>query len=115
MIENKKSKASEAASTQWEFLNPEGVRVSGTVKFNPRPANLAGKTVVLTWNGKPNGNVLLNRIAELLAGEVKDVTIVKLWEVFPSIIRTYSLERSEALAKAVFDHKADIAINSTCD
>lgn len=105
----------EPASTSWEFLNPEGVRAAEIVKHNPRPSDLSGKTIVLTWNGKPNGNVLLDRIAELLVKKIKNVKVIKLWEVFPSIIRTYSLKRSKELAKAVLANKADLAINSTCD
>jgi hypothetical protein len=38
----------------------------GLIKLNPHPFTLEGKTVVLRWNGKYNGDNFLNRIAELL-------------------------------------------------
>ncbi len=39
---------------------------AGTVKMNAHPASLEGKTVVLRWNSKPNGDKYLTRIGELL-------------------------------------------------
>jgi hypothetical protein len=52
----------------------------GPVTLNAHPASLDGKTVVLRWNGKYNGDLYLNRVGELLAQQVKNVKIVKLWE-----------------------------------
>lgn len=53
----------------------------GPVKLNGHPASLVGKTVVLRWNGKYNGDLFLSRVGELLSQRVKDVKVVKLWEV----------------------------------
>jgi hypothetical protein len=53
----------------------------GPVKLNPHPATLEGKTVVLRWNGKYNGDLFLNNVGELLTQQVKNIKIVKLWEV----------------------------------
>jgi len=99
----------------WEVLNPEGVKLTEEVRINPHPASLLGKTIVLTWNGKPNGDVFLNRVGELLLSQAKIGKLIKLWEVFPNLIRTYSLPRSSELARAVSTQKPDLAINSTCD
>jgi hypothetical protein len=55
--------------------------VVGPVKLNAHPATLEGKTVVLRWNGKYNGDLFLNNVGELLTQQVKNVKIVKLWEV----------------------------------
>jgi hypothetical protein len=44
--------------------------------------------VVLYWNGKPNGDLFLNRIGELLIERVDNVKVVKAWEVRPSTKRT---------------------------
>ena len=99
----------------WEVLDPEGVTLTEEVKINPHPSSLIGKTVVLTWNGKPNGDVLLNRVGELLLHQARIGKLIKLWEVFPNLIRTYSLPRSAELARAVSTLKPDLAINSTCD
>ena len=99
----------------WEVLDPEGVKLTEEVKINPHPSSLIGKTVVLTWNGKPNGDVLLNRVGELLLHQARIGKLIKLWEVSPNLIRTYSLPRSAELARAVSTLKPDLAINSTCD
>ena len=58
---------SKESAQEWELLNPEGVIQVKPMKVNPHPATLEGKTVVLRWNGKHNGNNFLNRVAELLA------------------------------------------------
>ncbi|MFC1971255.1 hypothetical protein ACFLV0_04955 [Chloroflexota bacterium] len=42
-----------------------------------------GKRVGLWWNGKPNGDFFLNRIAELIEKKYKDIKIIKFWEVDP--------------------------------
>ena len=52
----------------------------GPVTLNAHPASLDGKTVVLRWNGKYNGDLYLNRVGELLAQQFKNVKIIKLWE-----------------------------------
>jgi hypothetical protein len=99
----------------WEVLNPEGVKFTQAVKINPHPSSISGKTVVLTWNGKPNGDVFLNRLGELLLNQAKIGKLIKLWEVFPNLIRTYSLPRSAELARAAGTQNPDLVINSTCD
>ncbi len=73
---------------QWELINPEGAIVlpscEKTTTRPHRPATLEGKTVALLWNGKANGDFFLSRIGELLAERVKDVKVIKLWEVDPA-------------------------------
>ncbi len=64
-------KSTKPAAQEWELVNPEGVKLSEAVKLNPHPNTLEGKTVVLTWNHKPNGDIFLNRLAELLTREAK--------------------------------------------
>ena len=63
----------------------------GPVKLNAHPASLEGKTVVLRWNGKPNGDKYLTRLGELLAQQIKNVKIIKMWEVDKS---TASISKS---------------------
>lgn len=101
---------------KWELINPEG-----TVKFTPmevncRPATLEGKTVMLRWNGKHNGDNFLNRVAELLTAQVKGVRIIKSWEVVPE---TANMSRNPALSKGWAEKlaplKPDIVIGSTGD
>ena len=74
-------------SQRWEILNPEGVIRIDPMEINPHPATLEGKTVLLRWNGKHNGDTFLDRVAELLTQKIKDVKIIKSWEVAPETVR----------------------------
>jgi len=99
-----------------EFLNPEGKKLSEQVTLNPHPSTLKGKTVVLTWNNKPNGDVFLNRLAELLITKAQVGEIIKLWEVKPDTARISKLPAvSHDIAEAVVAYKPDIVINAQCD
>ena len=53
-------------SQRWEILNPEGVVKIEPMEINPHPSTLAGKIVLLRWNGKHHGDKFLDRLAELL-------------------------------------------------
>lgn len=48
-----------------------------------RIPDLNGKTIGLFWNGKPNGEILLNEIARELAARFSALRIVRMWEVKP--------------------------------
>ena len=101
-----------------EVLNPEGVvQVEPTVKLNPHPSTLEGKTVMLRWNGKHNGDRFLNRIGELLTKEIKGVKVIKSWEVAPDTVEpiTGSQERSMELMKKLAAYKPDLVIGSQAD
>lgn len=88
----------------------------GGVKLNAHPASLEGKTVVLRWNGKPNGDKFLNLVAEQLAQRVKGVKVVKMWEVDSSTATSSdSAEASAQLADKIAAQKPDLVIASQCD
>lgn len=92
-----------------------GVSV-GAVKVNAHPTSLEGKTVVLRWNGKPNGDKLLTRIGELLTEQVKGIKIVKLWETEPSTAAiSKDAAASEEVATKIAALKPDLVIASQCD
>lgn len=100
----------------WELVNPQGVVKVEPMKVNPHPATLEGKTVVLRWNGKHNGDNILNRVAEMLDGQVKDVRIVKLWEKYPdTVMVSSSQEKSKDIAKKIASFKPDLVIASQTD
>jgi hypothetical protein len=61
----------------------EQVPKVGPVKVNPHPASLEGKTILLRWNGKMNGDKYLTRVGELITQQVKGVKIIKMWEAIP--------------------------------
>jgi len=112
------SPAVQGGSLPFEILNPEGViQIEPTVKLNPHPSTLEGKTIMLRWNGKHNGDRFLNRIAELLTKEIKGVRIIKSWEVAPETVEpiTGSEERSMELMKKLAAYKPDLVIGSQAD
>jgi hypothetical protein len=101
-----------------EVLDPEGaVQIEATVQLNPHPSTLEGKTVMLRWNGKHNGDRFLNRIAELFTREIKGVKVIKSWEVAPETVEpiTGSQERSMDLMKKLAAYKPDLVIGSQAD
>ncbi len=102
---------------RWELLNPEGVVKIEPLEINPHPSTLEGKTIMLRWNGKHNGDNFLNRVAELLVEKVKEVKIIKSWEVAPETVDpiTGSQERSLELMKKLAALKPDLVIASQAD
>ncbi len=62
------------ASQEFELVNPESVVKVEPMNINAHPTTLEGKTVVLRANGKHNSDKALDRVAELLQKEVKNVT-----------------------------------------
>ena len=104
------------AIQQWELVNPEGVVRLVPMKLAPRITTLEGKTVVLRWNGKPNGNIMLDRIAELLLEKVKDVQVVKAYDLIPEISQiSHGVEKSREYVKKLMTLKPDIVIASQAD
>ena len=88
----------------------------GPVKLNPHPANLEGKTVLLRWNGKFNGDKYLTRVGELLSQQVKNVKIVRLWETDKSTAAiSKDLQASEQVEATVAKLKADLVIAAQAD
>jgi hypothetical protein len=88
----------------------------GPVSMNPHPASLVGKTVVLRWNGQCNGDTFLNGLAELLKKEVKQIKIIKMWEVDPSTaVISNSLPNSETIADEIAGRKPALVIAGQAD
>ena len=108
---------SKEVDQRWEILNPEGVIKIEPMEINPHPSTLEGKTVLLRWNGKHNGDKFLDRVAELLAQKVKDIKIIKSWEVAPETVEPISgsQERSMELMKKLAAFKPDLVIASQAD
>ena len=101
-------------------MNPEGIVMVKPIKINPHPATLEGKTVALRWNGKQNGNHFLDRVAELLKEKVKNVKIIKIYELEPwtNIIGGppfITAEEGKKIAAKVAEYKPDIVIGSQAD
>jgi len=101
---------------EWEVLNPMGVVKQATIKPAPRPTTLLCKTIVFRWNGKHNGNNLLQRLTELFAEKFPTAKIVKAWELEPGL-NNVSGSNTESLrfAKILQKMKPDLVIASQCD
>ncbi len=108
---------SKEVNQSWEILNPEGVIKIEPMEISPHPSTLEGKTVLLRWNGKHNGDKFLDRVAELLAQKVKGIKIIKSWEVAPETVDPISgsRERSLELMKKLAAFKPDLVIGSQAD
>jgi hypothetical protein len=101
---------------QWRLTNPEGVVSLPKHPMNPRPGSLEDKTVFLRWNGKHNGDVFLERIADLLRERIRGVKIIKSWEALPETM-TSSRDslKSQDFARKIAGFKPDLVIASQGD
>jgi len=88
----------------------------GPVRMNAHPSTLEGKTVLLRWNGKYNGDKFLSRVGELLIGQVKNVRIIKMWETDKSTaVISKNAEVSEQVAASIVKLKPDLVIAAQAD
>jgi hypothetical protein len=97
--------------SKWELISPAGVVPAGTGGMNPHPHSLDGKTVLLRWNGKHNGDVFLSRIGEKLVACAKQAKILKIWETMPETATTsQNPETSRKFASQMAALKPDLVI-----
>jgi hypothetical protein len=117
MIQPKRSSALRKEKGQeWEVLNPSGRIEVRTATPAPRLTTLEGKTVLLRWNFKHNGNHYLDRIAERLTEKVSSARVIKLYEIDRSTIsQSGSIEDSARLADVVAGFKPDLVISAHGD
>ena len=88
----------------------------GQVKLNPHPASLEGKTIVLRWNSKLNGDKFLDRVAELLTQKISGIKIVKMYLIDSSTaVVSEKMENSLQIAAKIAEQKPDIVIASQAD
>jgi hypothetical protein len=100
----------------WEVINPQGTIAIKEIKLAPRLTTLEGKTIVLRWNGKHNGDNYLNRVAELLAQKVPSAKVVKVYELDKSTIKqSGSPAEAARIANVIKGLKADLVIASQAD
>ena len=88
----------------------------GPVKLNPHPVSLEGKTVLLRWNGKYNGDKYLSRVGELMTQQLKSVKIIKMWEMDKGTAAiSKNSEVSEQVATSIAKLKPDLVIAAQAD
>lgn len=101
---------------EWTLVNPAGVIEVAAVDPAPRLTSLDGKTVVLRWNSKNNGNVFLDRLAELMAKRLPKTKIVKSYELDKSLNAISGSDgESQRITKAILAMKPDLVIAAQCD
>ncbi len=94
----------------------ESIPKIGPVRMNTYPSSLEGTTVLLRWNGKYNGDKLLLRVGELLIEQVKNIRIVKMWELDSNTaIISKKMEVSEQIASKIAALKPNIVISAQAD
>jgi prophage tail gpP-like protein len=86
VVEVEKEVEVPSAVQKWELVNPTGAIAIEPMEIAARLTTLEGKTVGLKWNSKPNGNLILDRIAELLTEQVPGVKILKFYELEPTTV-----------------------------
>lgn len=113
----KKGKPAIRKPETWELINPEGIVRVEPMSLNRHPGELSGKRILLRWNGKHNGDLFLNRIAERLADQVKGAQIIKAWETSPDTVVPISgsQERSLSVAESCAAFSPDIVIGAYGD
>lgn len=103
------------SATNWTLVNPQGVTQAKVIKLNQHPTNLEGKTVVLRWNGKENGNNFLDEVAVQLQQNIKDVRIVKVYETMPESVGYSPAAVTPEVVAKIKALKPDIIISSQAD
>lgn len=82
----------------------------------PWPSDLAGKRVILRWNGKHNGDLLLDYLHSLLSRAFPDTEFIKAYETDPALSGiSKDLPESEATARALLELRPDLVIAATGD
>lgn len=69
-----------AARVEMELVRPDGIVHIDPINVLAHPKSLDGKTIALKWSSKPNGDIMLNRVAELIAKEYPTAKVIKTWE-----------------------------------
>ena len=59
-------------------FDPTSKKKAKGLNMAKRPVTLEGKVIGVVWNGKPGGDVLLNRFAELLKDRFRLTQILRL-------------------------------------
>ena len=82
----------------------------------PWPSDLAGKRVILRWNGKHNGDLLLDYLHSLLSRAFPDTEFIKAYETDPALSGvSKDLPESEATARTLLELRPDLVIAATGD
>ncbi len=108
--------AAGAPVQEWELVTPNGVVQKATINPAPRINSLAGKTVVVRWNGKHNGDVYAKRVGELLKQKEPTVNVIIAHEVDPGTAKiTSTVAEATRVSKVIMGMKPDLVIANQAD
>ena len=102
---------------EWELINPTGEIEKVAVEPAKRITALEGKTIALRWNGKNNGDLVLDRLAELLAKDPTAKVVKTYRDMADQNLNKISATQDESMriVKAVASVRPDIVIASQAD
>jgi hypothetical protein len=97
---------------EWVLRNPVADVQSEKFEISARLQDFKGKTIGLFWNGKPNGDVFLNEVADQLGKRFAGLNILRIWEMRPETKTVYgnSTDNLKFMAE-----KADFIIGASAD
>lgn len=108
-----------APQQETELISPAGIVAVKQVEALPHNSSLEGKRIVLRWNGKPNGDIFLDRIAELLEGKYKTATVIRAYKENPDTgigaKEDIIVGGSEGQTKMIMAMGPEIVIAAQCD
>lgn len=90
---------------EMKILNPVAAQDNREFPIAARAATLDGVTLGLAWNGKPGGDIALERIAQRIQEHHSDVKVLKLYDDIPF--------GAETIEKCIA--KCDVVVGSTGD
>jgi ABC-type Fe3+-hydroxamate transport system substrate-binding protein len=102
-------------SQEWEIVVPAGEVGIKFVAPATRISTLEGKTIVLRWNGKNNGDVVLDHLAGLLQARYPTAKIVKSYTDLSLATVSGNQENVQRIADAIIAIKPDLVIASQAD
>ena len=114
------SQAASPAVQQWELVRPDGIVITDPIKINPHPSTLDGKNVVLRWSGKPNGDIMMKYVGDLIKRDFPKANVIVSWEGQPkeSLLAagwSASRDKSAKMASAILDLKPDLIVGGQGD
>ena len=101
---------------EWELINPTGEIEKVAVEPAKRITALEGKTIALRWNGKNNGDVVLDHLCDLMGKKFPNTRFVKIYQKDPSTVGiSGSAPESERIARSMVSLNPDLVIAAQGD
>ena len=95
-----------------EVLNPVADKPKRKFELAPRLSGLSEKTIGLYWNGKPGGNIIRERTAQLLSQKFKGIRLKEYTPAGVSMTGDVGIN-TEVLEKIV--RECDAIVGTTAD